>query len=90
MNTKDNISKFDPKFYVGTFLEYSNPSKAYRVYNKRILVVEKSMHVTFDESNPSSIEKNVVNDDVDEVFTTKKMVFTDFRIMSEIIFTDTC
>ncbi|KAH9698155.1 hypothetical protein KPL71_023904 [Citrus sinensis] len=61
----DNLGKFDPKFDVGIFLGYSNSSKAYRVYNKRTLVVEESMHVTFDESNPSSVEKGVANDDAD-------------------------
>ncbi|KAH9679144.1 Integrase catalytic domain-containing protein [Citrus sinensis] len=65
LNTKDNLGKFDPKSDVGIFLGYSNSSKAYRVYNKRTLVVEESMHVTFDESNPFSAEKRVVNDDAD-------------------------
>ncbi|KAH9769987.1 Integrase catalytic domain-containing protein [Citrus sinensis] len=66
LNTKDNLGKFDPKFDVGIFLGYSNSSKAYRIYNKRTLVVEESMHVTFDESNPSSTEKVVVNNDAVE------------------------
>ena len=66
MNTKDNLGKFDPKSNVGIFLGYSNSSKAYRVYNKRTLVVEESMHVTFDESNPSSTGKIVIDNDVDE------------------------
>ncbi|KAH9687354.1 Integrase catalytic domain-containing protein [Citrus sinensis] len=65
LNTKDNLDKFDPKSDVGIFLGYSNSSKAYRVYNKRTLVVEESMHVTFNESNPSSAEKGVANDDAD-------------------------
>ncbi|KAH9698504.1 Integrase catalytic domain-containing protein [Citrus sinensis] len=66
LNTKDNLGKFDSKSDVGIFLGYSNSSKAYRVYNKRTLVVEESMHVTFDESNPSSTEKVVVDDDAGE------------------------
>ncbi|KAH9704888.1 Integrase catalytic domain-containing protein [Citrus sinensis] len=66
LNTKDNLGKFDLKSDVGIFLGYSNSSKAYRVYNKRTLVVEESMHVTFDESNPSSTEKVVVDDNVEE------------------------
>ncbi|KAH9650254.1 hypothetical protein KPL70_026300 [Citrus sinensis] len=66
LNTKDNLGKFDSKFDVGIFLGYSNSSKAYRVYNKRTLVVEESMHVSFDESNPSSTEKVVVDDDAGE------------------------
>ncbi|KAH9744422.1 Integrase catalytic domain-containing protein [Citrus sinensis] len=66
LNTKDNLGKFDPKSDVGIFLGYSNSSKAYRVYNKKTLVVEESMHVTFDESNPSSTEKVVVDDNAEE------------------------
>ncbi|KAH9780462.1 hypothetical protein KPL71_008083 [Citrus sinensis] len=66
LNTKDNLGKFDSKSDVGIFLGYSNSSKAYRVYNKRTLVVEESMHVTFDESNPSSTKKVVVDDDAGE------------------------
>ncbi|KAH9791908.1 hypothetical protein KPL71_003919 [Citrus sinensis] len=66
LNTKDNLGKFDSKSDVGIFLGYSNSSKAYRVYNKRTLVVEESMHVTFDESNPFSTKKVVVDDDAGE------------------------
>ncbi|KAH9705479.1 hypothetical protein KPL70_011888 [Citrus sinensis] len=66
LNTKDNLGKFDPKSDVGIFLGYSNSSKAYRVYNKRTLVVEESIHVTFDESNPSSTEKVAVDDNAEE------------------------
>ncbi|KAH9763753.1 hypothetical protein KPL70_001275 [Citrus sinensis] len=66
LNTKDNLGKFDPKSDVGIFLGYSNSSKAYRVYNKRTLVVEESMHVTFDETNPSSTEKVIVDDNAEE------------------------
>ena len=66
LNTKDNLGKFDSRSDVGIFLEYSNSSKAYRVYNKGTLVVEESMHVTFDESSPSSAEKVIVDNDADE------------------------
>ncbi|KAH9672866.1 hypothetical protein KPL70_017899 [Citrus sinensis] len=66
LNTKDNLGKFDPKSDVGIFLDYSNSSKAYRVYNKRTLVVEESMHVTFDETKPSSTEKVIVDDNAEE------------------------
>ena len=36
------------------------------MYNRRTLVVKESMHVTFDESNPSSMEKVIMNDNADE------------------------
>ena len=53
VKTKDNLEKFDAKTDVGIFLGYSTSSKAYRVLNKRSLVVEESMHVNFDEIDPS-------------------------------------
>lgn len=65
LNTKDNLGKFDPKSNVSIFLGYSNSSKAYRVYKKNTLVVKASMHITFDESNPSSAEKGINYDDAD-------------------------
>ena len=49
-NDKDNLEKIDPKFDEGIFLGYSTSSKAYRVFNKRILVVEENIYVVFDES----------------------------------------
>ena len=49
--TKENLVKFDSKYDVRIFLGYSTTSKAYRVFNQKTLVVEKSMHVVFDESN---------------------------------------
>ena len=66
LNIKDNLGKFDLKSDVAIFLSYSNTSKVCRVYNKRTMVVEESMHVMFDESNPFSAEKVVVNDDADK------------------------
>ncbi|MBM1019736.1 hypothetical protein, partial [Escherichia coli] len=53
-NGKDNLGKFDPKSDEAIFLGYSSSSKAYRVYNKRTLLVEESIHVTFSDSNFSS------------------------------------
>ncbi|KAL5547467.1 hypothetical protein UlMin_002698 [Ulmus minor] len=63
--TIDDLGKFDSKSDVGIFLGYSSSSKSYRVYNRRTLVVEESMHIVFDESNPFSSEKVVICDDDD-------------------------
>jgi hypothetical protein len=49
LNDKDNLGKFHAKSDGGIFLGYSMNSKAYRVYNKRSLTIEESMHVVFDE-----------------------------------------
>ncbi|XP_022856048.1 uncharacterized protein LOC111377216 [Olea europaea var. sylvestris] len=61
-NTKDNLGKFESKSDIGIFLGYSSTSKAYRVFNKRTLVVEESMHVTSVETNSSDREKGSDND----------------------------
>nr|ABH08430.1 putative integrase [Beta vulgaris] len=55
-NGKDNLGKFDARSDEATFLGYSSHSKTYRVFNKRTMCVEESIHVIFDESdkhNPS-------------------------------------
>ena len=65
LNQNDDLGKFDSKSDVGIFLGYSTSSKAFRVYNRRTLVVEESMHVIFYESNPLSSEKVVIHDDDD-------------------------
>ena len=64
LNTKDNLGKFDSKSNVGIFLSYSSSSKAYRVFNKNIMVLEESVHVVFDESNEFFERRENVNDDV--------------------------
>ena len=53
-NKKNHLAKFDAKSYEGIFLGYSNNSKAYRVFNKKTLVVEESIHVVFDETDSTS------------------------------------
>jgi hypothetical protein len=58
LNDRDNLGKFDAKSDEGIFLGYSLNSKAYRVFNKRTMVVDESMHVVFDETNPFHIKNN--------------------------------
>ena len=38
------------------FLGYASNARAYRVFNKKTLVVEESPHVIFDESNSKLIQ----------------------------------
>ena len=64
LNTKDNLGNFDTKSNVGIFIGYSSSSKAYRVFNKKTMVVEEFVHVVFDESNESLEIRESVNDDV--------------------------
>lgn len=54
--------KFE-KIWCWYLSRYSKWSKVYRVYNKRTLVVEESMHVIFDKSNNFSMEKVLIVDD---------------------------
>ena len=58
-NGKDNLGKFDVKADEGIFLGYSQSSKAYRVFNKRLQIVEEFVHVSFDESCPKMVEKGI-------------------------------
>ena len=69
LNTKDNLEKFDSKADEGIFLGYSTTSKAYRVFNKKTLVFEESMHIVFDESNSLDPRNDIcsVNDDVGDL-----------------------
>ena len=48
-NGKENLGKFDSKPGEAIFVGYSLTSKAYRVFNRRTLNIEESMHVVFDE-----------------------------------------
>nr|GEU55125.1 retrovirus-related Pol polyprotein from transposon TNT 1-94 [Tanacetum cinerariifolium] len=67
LNTKDYLTKFDPKSYEGVFLGYSLISKAYVVLNKHAMKVEESLNVTFNESPPPTNISPLVDDDVGEV-----------------------
>lgn len=62
-NGKDNLGKFDAKSDKGIFLGYSTTSHAYRVFNKRTLIVEEFIHVSFDESNSIPSRTYITDDD---------------------------
>ena len=61
-NGKDNLGKFDAKSDEGIFLGYSLNNKAFRIYNKRTMIIEESIHVDFDETNPILSRKNTLDD----------------------------
>ena len=50
-NGKENLGKFDEKADSDIFLGYSLSSHDYRVYKKRLMTVEESTHVIFEEAN---------------------------------------
>ena len=62
LNEKDALGKFDAKSDEGIFLGYSSVSKAFRVFNKRTLVIEESIHVVFNEI--FELKKNDFDDDI--------------------------
>ncbi|GJX62924.1 retrovirus-related pol polyprotein from transposon TNT 1-94 [Tanacetum coccineum] len=72
LNTKDHLSKFDPKSYEGVFLGYSQNSKAYVVLNKHTIKAKKSLNVTFDESPAPTKLSPLVDDDVGEEEAIRK------------------
>ena len=61
LNTKDHLDKFDSKSDEAIFIGYSSRSKAYRVYNKRTLIIEESLHISFDENKNQTI--HIENDE---------------------------
>ena len=62
---KDNLRIFNAKSDEVIFFGNSISSKAYKVFNKRTLLVEEFVHVVFDESN-NIISKNLVSNDIVE------------------------
>ncbi|GJW86049.1 retrovirus-related pol polyprotein from transposon TNT 1-94 [Tanacetum coccineum] len=72
LNTKDYLTKFDPKSYEGVFRGYSQNSKAYVVLNKHKMKVKESLNATFDESPPPTKLSPLVDDDVGEEEAIRK------------------
>ncbi|GJR84464.1 retrovirus-related pol polyprotein from transposon TNT 1-94 [Tanacetum coccineum] len=66
LNTKDYLTKFDPKSPRVSFLGYSQNSKAYIILNKHTRKIEESLNVTFDETPIPSKTSPLVDDDLDE------------------------
>nr|KYP46043.1 Retrovirus-related Pol polyprotein from transposon TNT 1-94 [Cajanus cajan] len=61
-NGKEQLGKFHAKVDEAIFLGYSTNSKAYRVFNKRTIVVEEFVNVVFDETNQQEIKKTEIED----------------------------
>ena len=81
MVKKGRHSKFAPKAIEGFLPGYDTNTKAYRVFNKSLGLVEVSSDVVFDDTNGSQREQ-VDLDDIDEheVLTAMRtMVIGDVR-----------
>ncbi|GJY25806.1 ribonuclease H-like domain-containing protein [Tanacetum coccineum] len=53
LNTIDHLGKFDAKADEGFFVGYSINSKAFRVFNSGIRIIEENLHVQFSENTPN-------------------------------------
>lgn len=67
INNKNNLAKLDPRSHEGISVGYASNSKAYKVFNKRTKVVEKSVHVIFDESTTKKVEKTNEEEDGEDL-----------------------
>ena len=75
-NGKDNLGKFDSKADEGIFLGYSSQSHAYRAYNKRTMLIEETVHITFDETNQKMQDKHKNSADDEETGRLQKLTET--------------
>ena len=72
-NGKDNLGKIDVKSDKSIFLGYVTIIRAYRVFNKRTLLVEETIHIVFDEvienhkERDLEEEKNLLEDKLNEL-----------------------
>ena len=73
---KDNLGKFDSKADEGIFLGYSSQSHAYRAYNKRTMLIEEIVHITFDETNQKMQDKPENSADDEETERLQKLTKT--------------
>jgi len=71
-NEKDNLGKFDPKSNEGIHIGYAINGHAYKVYNKRLLIVEEYIHVVFDESNNYLLKSIVDKLEEDDLRTIRQ------------------
>jgi len=83
-NGIESFGIFDAKADEGVFLGYAIQSHAYRVYNKRLMTIEESMHVVFDETNPKlqdQVPKNANETDLlrEKISTVEKPTATVYQ-----------
>ena len=82
-NDKERLKKIDVKSDETIFLGYSSSSKAFKVFNKRTLVVEESIHV-FYETNDFPLRKSEGIDDADPLIEgMKELTLKDSTIQNE-------
>jgi len=67
----------------GIFIGYSSTNHAYKVYNKRLVTVEESVHVVFDEINHTDqgSTKNYAEEDEQNIIMQKLESFPDKQLI---------
>nr|GEV97642.1 retrotransposon protein, putative, unclassified [Tanacetum cinerariifolium] len=81
LNTLDSLGKFDGKVDEGFLVGYSVSSKAFRVFNSRTRIIQKTLHVNFLENKPNvagsgpTCSTNPQNTDRDAAFDGKEPEF---------------
>ncbi|XP_060170564.1 uncharacterized protein LOC132601497 [Lycium barbarum] len=65
----ENLGKFDPRSDEGIFLGYSPTSRSYRIYNKRTLSIEESIHVVFDDTNHLAEKRKIADEEDSQILT---------------------
>ncbi|GJW43463.1 hypothetical protein Tco_0072262 [Tanacetum coccineum] len=71
LNTKDHIGKFNGKDDEGFFVGYFVVSKAMRLFNKRIRIVEETLNIRFLKSTP-----NVTGNEPDSLFDVDSLTIS--------------
>ena len=65
-NGKENLGKFYEKADKGIFIGYPSNSHAYKVHNKRLMIVEESVHMVFDEVDHKILNPSQISTEEDE------------------------
>ena len=79
-NDKDNLEKFNTKADEGIFLGYSTTSKAYRIFNRRSLIVEESIYVVLDESMTQNSKKKTQKKKMKNLINIQKLKNLIFKL----------
>jgi len=65
-NGKENLGKFDEKADKGIFIGYPSNNHVYKVYNKRLMIVEEYILVVFDEVDHKVLSPSQISTEEDE------------------------
>ena len=55
-------------------MDYANDKSTYRIYNRRTLIIEEAIHVTFGEFSSIVVQESCENDDLDVQQESKKLI----------------